>query len=320
MPVNVISDATQHAYDKAAQSAEAIIEKADEDGGGGAGRTSELDGELGFDDPNQAAIIRFVNAVLSRAIKERASDIHIEPIEKDLVVRFRDRRRAQGDRSGRRKVQGLDRRRVKIMGGLNIAEKRLPQDGRIRIKLGGPRDRPPRSRPSRSAYGERVVMRILEKGEGVLARPDRDGTARRCTGSASLIQRPHGILLVTGPTGSGKSTTLYSAIAKINTPGPQHPHDRGPGRVRGARDRPGPGQRQDQADVRERPPGRWRRRRWPAEALGAAGDARARGVVGSARRRRRGRALDVRRSPDRRRAGDDGAPRRRCAAAPLRRR
>ena len=168
------------------------------------------------DDPNQAPIIRFVNAVLTQAIKERASDIHIEPFEKDLVVRFR----VDGVLSEAvRPPGGLKNSivaRIKIMAGLNIAEKRLPQDGRIRRRMGG-REIDLRVSTLPVRHGERVVMRILEKGE--VFSLDSSGMAvdvldvwRR------LIRRPHGILLVSGPTGSGKTTTLYSALAEINSP------------------------------------------------------------------------------------------------------
>jgi general secretion pathway protein E len=216
VPVNVITDATQHAYDKAAQSAEAIIEKADEDGEGGA-QDLDLDGEVGLDDdPNQAAIIRYVNAVMSRAIRERASDIHIEPYEKDLVIRFRIDGVLKESLRPPARFKSTIAARVKIMAGMNIAEKRLPQDGRIRRKLGG-REIDLRVNTVPVRHGERVVMRILEKGK--VFSLDRIGMAGETLNRfRELIQRPHGILLVTGPTGSGKSTTLYSAMAEINSP------------------------------------------------------------------------------------------------------
>lgn len=216
VPVNVLEDATQHAYDKAAQSAEAIIEKADEDGEGGAAQDLELDEEVGYDDPNQATIIRFVNAVLSQAIKERASDIHIEPYEKDLVVRYRIDGVLKESLRPSAKFKSTIVARVKIMAGMNIAEKRLPQDGRIRRKLGG-REIDLRVSTVPVRHGERVVMRLLEKGR--VFSLDKIGMAGdTLTRFRELIQRPHGILLVTGPTGSGKSTTLYSAMTEINGP------------------------------------------------------------------------------------------------------
>ncbi|MEQ1501489.1 MAG: type II secretion system ATPase GspE [Myxococcota bacterium] len=215
VPANVLADATQSAYDKAAQSAEAIIEKADEDGEGGAEQDLELDAGLD-DDPNQATIIRFVNAVLSQAIKERASDIHIEPYERDLTVRYRIDGVLKESLHPPAKFKNTIVARIKIMAGMNIAEKRLPQDGRIRRKLGG-REIDLRVSTVPVRHGERVVMRILEKGR--VFSLDRIGMAGdTLTRFRELIQRPHGILLVTGPTGSGKSTTLYSAMAEINSP------------------------------------------------------------------------------------------------------
>jgi general secretion pathway protein E len=216
VPANVLADATQQAYDRAAQSAEAIIEKADEEGEGAPEQDLDLDAELGYDDPNQAAIIRFVNAVLSRAIKERASDIHIEPYEKDLVVRYRIDGVLKESLRPPAKFKSTIVARVKIMAGMNIAEKRLPQDGRIRRKLGG-REIDLRVSTVPVRHGERVVMRILEKGR--VFSLDKIGMAGETLHKfRALIQRPHGILLVTGPTGSGKSTTLYSALSEINSP------------------------------------------------------------------------------------------------------
>ena len=214
VPSDVLSQATQEAYDKAAQSAEAIIDQADDDVEGEADLDLE-DAEL-LDDPNQAPIIRFVNAVLSQAIKERASDIHIEPYEKDLVVRYRVDGVLKESLRPPSKFKNTIVARIKIMAGLNIAEKRLPQDGRIRRKLGG-REIDLRVSTVPVRHGERVVMRILEKGK--VFSLDKIGMAGETLSVfRELIRRPHGILLVTGPTGSGKSTTLYSALTEINSP------------------------------------------------------------------------------------------------------
>ncbi|MEZ4236789.1 MAG: ATPase, T2SS/T4P/T4SS family [Myxococcota bacterium] len=216
VPANVLSESIQQAYDKAAASAENIIQKADEEADSGAEQDLELDAELGYDDPNQATIIRFVNAVLSQAIKERASDIHIEPYEKDLVVRYRIDGVLKESLRPPARFKSTIAARIKIMAGMNIAEKRLAQDGRIRRKLGG-REIDLRVSTVPVRHGERVVMRILEKGK--VFSLDRIGMAGETLDRfRELIQRPHGILLVTGPTGSGKSTTLYSAITEINSP------------------------------------------------------------------------------------------------------
>jgi general secretion pathway protein E len=214
VPAKVLAEATQQAYDKAASSAEAIIEKADDEVEEDADLALD-DAEL-LDDPNQAPIIRFVNAVLSQAIKERASDIHVEPYEKELVVRYRVDGVLKESLRPPARFKNTIIARIKIMAGLNIAEKRLPQDGRIRRKLGG-REIDLRVSTVPVRHGERVVMRILEKGR--VFSLDKIGMHGRTLDTfRSLIQRPHGILLVTGPTGSGKSTTLYSALHEIKAP------------------------------------------------------------------------------------------------------
>ncbi len=214
VPADVLAAATQEAYDKSAQSAEAIIDAADDEIGGG--EDLDLDDTELMDDPEQAPIIRFVNAVLSQAIKERASDIHIEPYEKDLVVRYRIDGVLKESLRPPQRFKSTIVARIKIMAGLNIAEKRLPQDGRIRRKLGG-REIDLRVSTVPVRHGERVVMRILEKGK--VFSLDKIGMAGETLSKfRELIRRPHGILLVTGPTGSGKSTTLYSAITEINSP------------------------------------------------------------------------------------------------------
>ena len=215
VPFDVLEAATNEAYDKAAKSASDILGDVDEDRHGAGDDFNLEDAEL-LDDPNQAPIIRFVNALLSQAIKERASDIHIEPFEKDLVVRFR----IDGVLHTRHKPPFRLRNpivsRIKIMAGLNIAEKRLPQDGRIRRKMGG-REIDLRVSTVPVRHGERVVMRILEKG--TVFSLDRIGMAGETLEQfRRTIRKPHGILLVSGPTGSGKSTTLYSAITEINEP------------------------------------------------------------------------------------------------------
>lgn len=214
IPADVLSDVTQQAYDKAAQSAEAIIEEADDDVEDGDDLALD-DAEL-LDDPNQAPIILFVNAVLSQAIKERASDIHIEPYEKDLVVRYRIDGVLKESLRPPSKFKNTIVARIKIMAGLNIAEKRLPQDGRIRKKMGG-REIDLRVSTVPVRHGERVVMRILEKGK-VFSLDKIGMSGKTLSIFRELIRRPHGILLVTGPTGSGKSTTLYSALTEINSP------------------------------------------------------------------------------------------------------
>ena len=157
-----------------------------------------------------------MNTLLTQAIKDRASDIHIEPFEKELVVRFRIDGVLYEVVKPPPRLQASIVSRVKIMAGLNIAEKRIPQDGRIRIRMAG-REIDLRVSTLPVRHGERVVMRILEKG-AVFSLDSTGMEAGELLDFRKHIRRPHGILLVTGPTGSGKTTTLYSALSEINKP------------------------------------------------------------------------------------------------------
>jgi general secretion pathway protein E len=166
---------------------------------------------------DDAPIIRLVNSLLSQAIRERASDIHIEPFEKEVVARFRIDGILYNILTIQKRFQASIASRVKIMSGLNIAEKRLPQDGGMRIKIGG-KDVDVRVSIVPTAFGERIVLRLLYR-ESMLLSLDKIGFAGgTLTAFNELITRPHGIILVTGPTGSGKTTTLYGALSKINSP------------------------------------------------------------------------------------------------------
>ena len=166
---------------------------------------------------NEAPIIKLINLLISGAVKERASDIHVEPFEKDVRVRYRIDGVLYEKFSVPRSQQAAVVSRIKIMANLNIAEHRLPQDGRIKIRLSG-KEIDIRVSIIPIAYGERVVMRILEKGtflfgleELGMARKDYELVDR-------LLLSSHGIMLVTGPTGSGKSTTLYAGLQRVNSP------------------------------------------------------------------------------------------------------
>ncbi len=167
---------------------------------------------------SEAPVIRLVNVIISKAIESRASDIHIEPFEKDLKVRYRIDGILHDVESPPKKLKAAVLSRVKIMAKMNIAERRLPQDGRIKLKVLG-KDIDLRVSTLPTLYGESVVMRILDKSNDDLYDVGRLGFPADSRASfEDLIRRPHGILLVTGPTGSGKTTTLYSALSTINLP------------------------------------------------------------------------------------------------------
>ncbi len=162
VPADLLDQVTNKAYDRAMQSANSVLDDVEDELGGGGDDLNLDDADL-LDDPDNAPIIRFVNALLTQAIKERASDIHIEPFEKDLLVRFRVDGVLYEAVRPPMAVKRAIVSRIKIMAGLNIAEKRLPQDGRIRRRFGG-REIDLRVSTVPVRHGERVVMRILEKG------------------------------------------------------------------------------------------------------------------------------------------------------------
>src|SRR5438270_7390519 len=216
VPSQAILDCINSVYDRAANEAEQLVGDLE------AGDLDMVAHELEepqdlLDSSNEAPIIRLVNSLLFRAAKERASDIHIEPQEKDICVRFRVDGVLQEVIRPPKRFQNSIISRVKIMGGLNIAEKRLPQDGRIRVKLAG-RDIDIRLSTTPIVFGERVVMRLLDKSTVLLDLVEIGMDKNQLRIMESLIHRPHGIILVTGPTGSGKTTTLYAALSRINRP------------------------------------------------------------------------------------------------------
>ncbi|MBE7411331.1 MAG: type II secretion system ATPase GspE [Leptospiraceae bacterium] len=185
-----------------------------------------VEGELGslaesfenesLDLSNEAPIIKMVNVILSQAVTERASDIHIEPYEKSVVVRYRVDGILHKVLSPPKSYQAGIISRIKIMSNLNIAENRLPQDGRIKIRLAG-KDVDIRVSTIPCQYGERVVMRLLNKTDQKYSLDTMGFNKIIMDNFKKLIYQPHGIILVTGPTGSGKSTTLYSALSELNT-------------------------------------------------------------------------------------------------------
>ena len=162
-----------------------------------------------------APIIRLINALLTEAVKENASDIHIETYEKRLVVRFRVDGVLREVVQPKRALSALLISRIKVMAKLDIAEKRVPQDGRIALRIGG-REVDVRVSTMPSNFGERVVMRLLDKQAGRLSLSQLGMADRDLATMRNIISKPHGIILVTGPTGSGKTTTLYGALSDLN--------------------------------------------------------------------------------------------------------
>lgn len=166
---------------------------------------------------NEAPIIKLINLVITGAVKERASDIHIEPFEREVRVRYRIDGILYEKFQVPKSQQAAVVSRVKIMANLNIAEHRVPQDGRIKIRLSG-KEIDIRVSIIPIAHGERIVMRILEKGNFLFSLEQLGMDGRDHEIMDKLICMSHGIILVTGPTGSGKSTTLYAALQKVNSP------------------------------------------------------------------------------------------------------
>ena len=164
---------------------------------------------------DDAPIIRLINALLTEAVKEGASDIHIEPFENRLVVRFRIDGVLREVLNPQKALANAVVSRIKVMARLDIAEKRLPQDGRISLKIAG-RAVDVRVSTIPAGHGERVVLRLLDKQAGKLDLPQLGMAPETLQSLSAVIERPHGILLVTGPTGSGKSTTLYASLLRLN--------------------------------------------------------------------------------------------------------
>jgi len=202
-------------YDRGVGSIDGIVEEASVDFAALASELSSEPQDL-LESDDDAPIIRLVDSLMQQAVKERASDIHVEPFEKEIRVRFRS------DNVLYEPVSALPKAllpsivsRVKILSGLDIAEKRVPQDGRIRLKIAG-RDYDVRVSSVPVAHGERLVLRLLPRTTEMLDLERLGFGERQLQVWEKLIARPNGIVLVTGPTGSGKTTTLYGALARLN--------------------------------------------------------------------------------------------------------
>lgn len=216
MPPRAVIDAINRVYDRDANAAQQIIEDFDEDSLDIISSALEEPADL-LDASDEAPVIRLVNSTLFQAVKQRASDIHIEPFERELVVRYRIDGILYNVLTPPKRIQPSITSRVKIMAGLNIAEKRLPQDGRIRVTIAG-KNIDIRVSIIPTAHGERIVMRLLDKTSVLLKLEDIGFSTDKLKIFSRLIHRPHGIILLTGPTGSGKTTTLYAALTRINSP------------------------------------------------------------------------------------------------------
>jgi general secretion pathway protein E len=209
-PSEKIEDAINRVYEREAGGGEleSDEEQVDDEAAGG---------DI-LDSDDEAPVIRWVNSLFLQAMKERASDIHIEPEEKEVIVRYRIDGELYVARRAPRAFMSSIVSRIKIESALNIAEKRLPQDGRITKKIAGKSfDIRVSTIPTSRGY-ERIVMRLLNKSSVLLDLPDLGFSGRDYALMDNLIHRPDGIILVTGPTGSGKTTTLYACLNRINQP------------------------------------------------------------------------------------------------------
>jgi general secretion pathway protein E len=215
IPPRVILGRIHNVYEQVTDKAEqAISDLADTSGISDQGLPNMEDL---LDANDEAPMIRLANSILFEASKQRASDIHIEPFEKEMTIRYRIDGVLYPILTVPKRLQSALTSRVKIMAGMNIAEKRLPQDGRISIRMGG-REIDIRVSNVPIVHGERMVLRLLDKTSLSLTLEQIGLSDEGFATLSSLIKRTHGIFLATGPTGSGKTTTLYAALQKINSP------------------------------------------------------------------------------------------------------
>ena len=214
-PHGEILSAINFTYDISRDSAEQVLQDMHDQDSESIISAIKVAGDL-LDDTSDAPIIKLVNLMLSQAVKDRASDIHIEPTQSSLKVRYRVDGILYDMLSPPKHIQSALSSRIKVMANMNIAEKRLPQDGRIEIRIGN-KNIDIRVSTIPIAFGERVVLRLLDKTRIILSVSDLGMPAPRLKEFDRLIKSAHGIFLVTGPTGSGKTTTLYGALSTINT-------------------------------------------------------------------------------------------------------
>ncbi len=216
VPSEEVISAINRSFGQTDSISEQIIRDIDKEEGEFSRLEAESSGDL-LEDTSDAPVIRLINHILAKAVQSEASDIHLEPFEDKLFVRLRLDGVLYNFYTLSRRLHAPAVSRVKVMAGLNIAEKRVPQDGRIEIRIA---DRRIDLRISclPTVYGERVVMRLLEKDARLLSLKEIGLDTWGLNTLRSLVTMSHGIVLVTGPTGSGKTTTLYSGLSYINTP------------------------------------------------------------------------------------------------------
>ena len=202
-------------YDLRRDSAEQLVQDMQENGNDILSEIEETADLL--DDTSEAPIIKLVNHIISQSIKARASDIHIEPYQQSFTVRYRVDGILYDLLSPPKWIQPALISRIKVMAKMNIAEKRLPQDGRFEVKIGD-QNIDLRVSTIPTSFGERVVLRLLNKSGSLLGLPDIGLSPGRLKLINKLVTSPNGIVLVTGPTGSGKTTTLYAVLQSINKP------------------------------------------------------------------------------------------------------
>ncbi len=211
-----IISAINRTYGQANDTAEQIIQDLDQEEGESLFAEIEEGADL-LDETSEAPIIKLVNQIFSQAVKSGASDIHIEPYQQNIQVRLRLDGVLHNILSSPRRLHAAIVSRIKVMARLNIAEKRLPQDGRMDVKI-GERQVDVRVSSIPTAFGERVVLRLLEKTGKLLSLAEIGFSQEALDEMTRLIKIPYGIILVTGPTGSGKTTTLYASLNYINSP------------------------------------------------------------------------------------------------------